>query len=326
MKAAIRLQYGPASSLRVVDIDPPLPAPKEILVQVCATTVNRTDCAILTGKPWIMRLFTGFFKPKIASTGTDFSGIIRAVGTEIRDLSIGEEIFGFHDQGLGSHAEYFCLSAEKPIFRLPPGLSHPEAAASLEGAHYAYNFINKVHLKSGQRVLVNGATGAIGSALVQMLKYEGLRITAVCARAHFDRIRSMGADDLIDYEQEDFTKSAEQYDYVFDAVGKSSFQKCKSLLTEKGIYISSEPGPWIQNPLLALITPLSGGKKVIFPIPGDIRESISYIIGLIEKSAFRPLIDRSFTLDEISEAFQYAASGKKMGNVLIEFHHPIAKK
>jgi NADPH:quinone reductase-like Zn-dependent oxidoreductase len=321
MKAAIRKRYGPPESISVVDTDIPRPRPNEILIKVCACTVNRTDCAILTGKPWIMRLFTGLINPKIPATGTDFSGIISDTGAQVREFKTGQEVYGFFDQGLGSHASYFCVSDDKAISILPGDLSHDEAAASLEGAHYAYYFIHKLKLKPGQNALVNGATGAIGSALLQMIKHEGLKVTAVCDQAHFDQIQSYGADHLIDYTKEDFTKSGETYDFVFDAVGKSSFPKCRHILTEKGIYISSELGSWNQNPLFALTTALMGGKKVIFPIPGDIKKSMQYVSGLIQKNAFRPLIDRKYPLEKISEAFQYVASGKKIGNVLIRFEN-----
>jgi len=209
------------------------------------------------------------------------------------------------------------LSEDNAIATMPPDVTFEQAAASIEGAHYAYNFINKVKIKSGQSVLVNGATGAIGSAVVQLLKYYDANVTAVCNTKNTELIKSIGADKVIDYFKEDFTKSGEKYDFVFDAVGKSTFAKCKPLLKSGGVYISSELGPGNQNPFLALVTPLMGDKKVIFPIPTDKRKSVFLIRELMEKGKFKPLIDRKYPLEQIADAYSYVLTGEKTGNVLI---------
>lgn len=318
MKAATRRQYCSPKDLKVELVPVPVLKDQEVRIRVHATTVNRTDLAILSGKPFIMRLFTGLSKPKMPTPGTDFAGVIEAVGDKVQAFKIGDKVWGFNDEGLASQATYMRFSERGNIGLMPANLSFEQAAASLEGAHYARNFINKVTLQAGQQVLVNGASGAIGSALVQFLKYHQLTVTAVCGTENIARIKALGADRVIDYKTADFTQEAAQYDYVFDAVGKSTFSKCKPLLKEKGIYISSELGPNAQNPFLALITPLFGGKKVIFPLPTDIKASMLFIKDLIEKWQFTPLIDRTYALEEIAAAYQYVALGQKVGNVVVK--------
>ena len=202
---------------------------------------------------------------------------------------------------------------------MPAAASYEQAAASLEGAHYAINFINKVTLEPGQRVLVYGATGAIGSAAVQLLKNRGLHVTAVCGSAHVEQVASLGPDRVIDYMLEDFTLEDQRYDFVFDAVGKRTFGACRRVLTPHGIYISSELGPWGQNLLFALVTPFLGRQKVVFPVPVDIRGTLTLMTRLLDEGAFTPLIDRRYRLEQIREAFAYVASGQKIGNVLVTF-------
>jgi len=317
MKAAIRTTYGPPETLSIQEVEKPVPRDNEILVRVHATTVNRTDCAVLTGKPFIMRLFTGLFKPTLPSTGTDFAGIVEAVGNNVQTFKPGDRICGFYDQGLGSHAEYLALPETKAIITIPENMAFEQAAASMEAAHYAINFLNKLELHAGQNVMVNGGTGAIGSALIQLIKNKGATVTATCRTEHMEQVRSLGAQTVVDYTREDFTQDKQLYDYVFDAVGKSTFGKCKRLLKPGGVYISSELGPGVQNPFLALLTPLFGGKKVIFPLPTDIKASLAYIREMWKTGGFTPLIDRRYPLEQITEAFNYVASGQKVGNVVL---------
>jgi NADPH:quinone reductase-like Zn-dependent oxidoreductase len=317
MKAAIRLKYGSPGVLTIKEVEIPAHKDNEVLIRVYATTVNRTDCAVLSGKPFIMRFFTGLFKPKLSSTGTDFAGRVEAIGKKVTSFKVGDRVWGFYDNGIGSHAEYMTVADDKPISSIPGDITYEEAAAAAEGAHYAYNFIKKVDLTAGQKVLVNGATGAIGSAAVQFLKYFGVWVTAVCNTENIELIKSLGADKIIDYTRDDFTKDDGKYDFIFDAVGKSTFGQCKHLLRPRGIYMSSELGPKSQNILFALVTPLLGGKKVIFPVPTDIKGSMHFIKNLIEQDKFKPVIDREYPLERIGEAFEYVASGQKTGNVII---------
>jgi NADPH:quinone reductase-like Zn-dependent oxidoreductase len=317
MKAAVYYQYGSPEVIQVKDISKPFPKEDEILVRVHATTVNRTDCAILRAHPFIMRFFTGLTKPSNPVLGTDFAGMVEEVGNSVEGFKIGDRVFGFNDQGLSSQAEYLVCKTEKFICHMPGNVGFQQAAASIEGGHYAINFINKVSLKKGQRAFVNGASGAIGSALVQLLKYHGLHVSATCSYKNLGLISSLGVDHVIDYENEDFTLIGETFDYVFDAVGKSSFGVSKTLLNPSGIYISSELGPKNQNPILALVTPLTKGKQVKFPFPSDVKTSLAIVKKLMEEGKFTPLIDREYSLEEISKAYTYVETGQKTGNVTI---------
>jgi NADPH:quinone reductase-like Zn-dependent oxidoreductase len=323
MKAAIRRTYGPIDNLKIESVEKPTAKDNEVLIRVYATTVNRTDYAVLTGKPFVMRFFTGLLKPKLPIPGTDFAGIVEAVGKKVKSFKVNDKVFGFNDQGLSSQAEYMVFPEDGAMTKIPDNISYEQAAASLEGAHYAYNFINKVNLKAEHKILINGATGGIGSALLQFLKYYNIYVTAVCDTKNLELIKSLGADRIYDYTKEDFTNDDEKYDFVFDAVGKSTFAKCKPLLKKGGVYISSELGPMVQNPFLALTTKVIGDKKVIFPIPSDIKRSILFIKDLLEKEKFKPVIDRKYPLENIGEAYSYVASGQKTGNVIISFENHV---
>jgi NADPH:quinone reductase-like Zn-dependent oxidoreductase len=318
MKAAVRTKYGLPGDLSIKELDKPAPADHELLIKVYATTVNRSDCHVLSGKPWFMHLFTGFFKPRASIIGSDFTGIVEEVGSTVKAFTPGDNIMGFGGVfGCGSHAQYFTLPETKAVesmVLMPDKLDFEQAAACLEGAFYAASGINHLKPKAGQKALVYGATGAIGLAYVQFLKYYDVYVTAVCSGENADLVRSLGADKVVDYKTEDFTKDHEKYDYVLDAVGKTSFFKCKSLLNNKGLFSSSAG---LENLFLALITPLLGGKRVLFHGPKDIAGELNFIKGLVEKGKFKPVIDRKYTLEKIADAYTYVASGQKIGTVII---------
>ncbi len=318
MKASIRYEYGSADAIQVLDIPIPEPKAGEIRIRVMATTVNRTDIGVLTGKPYLMRAFAGFPKPNKPVTGTDFAGVVDKLGEGVSGFQPGDRIWGLQDNGLGTHGEYACISAKTAHLPIPEGVDFPTIVACAEAAHYAVNFLNKVILRPGDHVLVNGGTGAIGSAAIQLLKSRGIRVTAVCHEIHVEKVKSLGADRVIALEKEDFTKGSIQYEFVFDAVGKSRFSRCKPILKPGGIYISSELGPNWENLELALTTPIFGGKKVVFPLPVDILASMKAIQELLLSGEFRPLMDRSYPLDQVREAFAYVASGQKTGNVILD--------
>ena len=315
MKAALRRKYGSPSQIKIENIEKPIPKDNEVLIKVYATTVNRTDCANLTAKPFIMRFVLGLFKPRKIILGTDFAGEVSLIGKNVESFSIGDKVFGFNDTGSESQAEYTTTTVEN-VFPIPDGLDFKQAAASLEGAHYAYTFIHKVTIQSGQKILINGATGAIGSALLQFVRQYDVKITASCNTKNIKLIQSLGADKIYDYTKEDFTDDNDKYDFIFDAVGKSTFGKCSSLLKEKGVYISSELGPYSQNIFYPLLTSLSS-KKVRFPIPYNTQKTIPYISNLLAKGKFKPVIDREYLLEDISKAYEYVITGQKTGNVLI---------
>jgi len=318
MKTEYRTEYGSSEVLSIKDVEIPSPKENEILVKVFATTVNRSDCHVLTGKPFFMRFFTGLFKPKLCVTGCDYAGQVQATGKDVRSFKVGDKVMGFGSMfGCGSHAEYLVLpesKMQKATVLIPLNLNYVEAAACCEGAFYAAYGVTRLKPEAGQKALVYGATGAIGSAHVQFLKYYGVSVTAVCRGEHDALMKSLGADRVIDYTVKDFTKDNEKYDYVFDSVGKSSFVKCRPLMKEKGIFASSG-GP--ENLFWALVTPIFGGKKVAFFPPGDTKSVMLFIRNSAENGTFKPLIDRTYSLDQIAEAYSYVMTGQKVGNVVI---------
>jgi NADPH:quinone reductase-like Zn-dependent oxidoreductase len=324
MKAIVYTKYGGPEVLQLEEVEKPTPKDNEVLVKVYVTTVNRTDCATIRAKPFFMRLVTGLFKPKKQIPGTEFAGEIESVGKNVVSHKVGDRVFGFDDSGSGSHAQYATISEDK-VATIPENITYEQAAPSSEGAHYAYNFINKVDIKRGQGILVNGATGAIGSAAVQLLRYFGANITAVCNTKNIELVKSLGANKVIDYTEQDFTQDDQKYDFVFDTVGKSSFFKCRKLLKRGGVYISSDLGYMAQNIFLPLITPIIkpmiGNKKTVFPFPTDIPGSIRLVKKLTEEGEFRAVIDRKYPLERIVEAYEYVETGQKTGNVVITVEH-----
>jgi NADPH:quinone reductase-like Zn-dependent oxidoreductase len=318
MKAAIHHRYGPPEVVAIKEIDKPIAKNNEVLVKVYATTVNRTDCGFRSAEYFISRFWSGLFVPKYKTLGNEFAGVIEAIGNEVKLFKVGDKVFGYNDETFGAHAEYLTINENSAIATIPKNISLKEAAPIVEGAHYALADIRAANVKSGQNILINGATGAIGSAAVQLVKYFGASVTAVCDTRNINLIKSLGADTVIDYTKEDFTQINESFDLVFDAVGKSSFNKCKPLLKPNGIYISTELGYMIQNPFLALLTPLLRGKKVLFPIPTISKEDINFLKELVEQQHFKPVIDRSYALEDIVAAYQYVETGQKIGNVIID--------
>jgi NADPH:quinone reductase-like Zn-dependent oxidoreductase len=318
MKAAVRTRYGPPEVVRIVEVDKPAIRDDGVLVKVHATTVNRTDCGFRAAKPFFLRFFTGLVRPRATVLGGEFAGVIEAVGRGVTSFKIGDWVFGYSEGSWGAHAEYLSISADGPLAAMPAKLTFEQAAPSTEGSQYALSMIVGAKVLSGQDVLVYGATGAIGSAAVQLLKSLDANVTAVCDTGNVELVRGLGADRVIDYTVEDFTKDEQGYDVVLDAVGKSSFGRCKRLLKPRGIYLSSDLGPRWQNPILVLITRPLGGKKVMLPIPKmNAPERVRHLKELIESGEFKPVIDRIYPLDQIVEAYRYVETGQKIGNVVI---------
>jgi NADPH:quinone reductase-like Zn-dependent oxidoreductase len=321
MKAAVHTRYGPPDVVRVVDVPTPTPKDNEVLVKVQATTVNRTDCGFRGAKPFFVRAFTGFARPRVRILGNEFAGQVEALGPGVTSLAIGDRVFGYDDTVCGAHAQYLTIREDASLARIPANLTYAEAAPATEGSHYALSGIEKAKIRAGQRVLVNGATGAIGSAAVQLLASRGVHVTAVCDTTHLELVRRLGAERVIDRTVEDFTQDVQTYDMVFDAVGKSSFGQCRRLLEPRGVYLSSDLGPGAQNPFLALVTPVLPGKSVLFAFPRHDQAMMNYFKDLLESGRFRPVIDRSYRLAEIVEAYRYVETGQKIGNVVIIVDH-----
>jgi len=322
VKAAVHTRYGPPDVVQIADIPRPSTTDNDILVRVYATTVNRTDCGYRAAKPFIVRLFSGLRKPRATVLGNEFAGRVESVGSVVTSFEVGDRVFGYCEGSFGAHAEYLSIPHDSPIAIMPSNLSYEEAAPGTEGAHYALAFITRGKISKGQHVLVNGATGAIGSAAVQLLKSVGADVTAVCHTENVALVKRLGADRVIDYATQDFTAGDDFYDVIIDAVGKSTFGRCKHLLKERGIYLSSDLGPYAQNLLLALLTPLLRGRRIVFPLPQQNAQIVAYLKELMETGKFTAVIDRRYSLDKIVEAYQYVESGRKVGNVVITVVEP----
>lgn len=318
MKAIVYSKYGPPEVAKLLEVPTPLPKDNEVLVKIYSSTVNRTDSGLRSAEYFISRFYTGLFRPKHQILGCEFAGIVEAIGQHVTTFKIGDEIFGFNDKTFGGHGEYLTITETDAITTIPEGFSFDEAAAFTEGAHYALIDIRAAKVERGQNVLVYGATGAIGSAAVQLLKHFGAIVTAVSGTKYVGLVKSLGADTVIDYQTQDFTKTEVKFEFIFDAVGKSSFGQCKPLLTAKGIYISTELGKNGENLLLALTTPLWGGKRLLFPIPSITKQDVIFLKKLVEKGEFKPVIDRKYKLEQIVEAYKYVDSGQKTGNVILK--------
>ena len=315
MKTSFRSKYGTGEVLTIREIDIPTPRENQLLIRVRAATADRTTYHVLTGKPFIMRLFTGLFRPRLAATGCDFAGVVEATGKKVTSFKAGDKVMGLGGVfDCGSHAQYVVLPEKKGIVKMPDNITFEQAAACCEGTFYAASFARVFKIDPGKKALVYGATGAIGSAYVQLLKSRGLYVTAVCRGEHFELAKLLGADKVVDYTKTDFTNDDEQYDLLLAAVGKSSFLKCKRLLTKKGIFTSSGGA---ETMLWAFVTPMFGGKKVIFPPGMRVRPTLEFVKAQIKEGKFKPLIDRVYPLEKIAEAFDYVASEQKLGNVVI---------
>lgn len=317
MKAVVYTKYGSPDVLQLKEVEKPVPKDNEVLIKIIATTVNRTDCGFRQPEYFIVRLVGGLFKPKRKILGSELSGEVEAIGKGVRTFKPGDSVFGLSTFNFGTHAEYVCIAEEKSITTKPANISFNEAAAVCDGGFLALANIKKIDFTRNPRILINGASGSIGSASVQLAKYFGATVTAVCNTKDFELLKSLGADEVIDYTKENFTENGQQYDVVIDAVGKSSFFRCRKILKPRGIYISTELGYLSQNIFLALFTPLFRGKKVLFPIPKDTKEDIVFIKKIMESDEYKAVIDRTYPFEQIVEATKYVEIGQKVGNVVI---------
>jgi NADPH:quinone reductase-like Zn-dependent oxidoreductase len=319
MKAAVNTEYGTPDIITIKEIDKPIVQDNEVLIKVRATTVNRTDSGFLTAEYFLIRLFWGFFRPKKTVLGSEFAGDIVAIGKDVSSFKIGDAVFGLSAESFGAHAQFLCLPENGSLALMPTNMNYEQAAAICEGAYLAFNYYKAVDLKAGHKILINGTTGSIGSAGVQLAKYFGAEITAVANTQNLDLVKSLGANRIIDYKKEDFTKieKPETYDFIFDAVGKSSFFGSKHLLKKGGVYFSTELGFAYANPILALLGLKFGGKRVIFPIPKDNKAQILFFKQLIEEGHYKAIIDKRYAFEQIQDAYRYVLTGEKTGNVVV---------
>jgi NADPH:quinone reductase-like Zn-dependent oxidoreductase len=327
MKAIVYTEYGPPDVLRLKDVEKPAPKPNEVLIKVCASTVTTGDCNVRgfvfvpPGFGFIPRLVFGIRKPKKSILGTEFSGEIEAVGSKVKQFKAGDQVFGIDSANLGSYAEYVCRSEERALSIKPANLTYEESAAVPFGAGTALYFLrDKGHVQSGQKVLIIGASGGVGSYAVQLAKYLGAEVTGVCSTANVELVRTLGADKIIDYIKEDFASSGETYDLILDTVcGKTSFARCKSVLKERGIYIAVAGG--LREVGQMLWTSMFGRKKVIIGTPPERKEELLFLKELAEAGVIKPVIDRMYPLEQSADAHRYVDSGRKKGNVVISIGH-----
>jgi NADPH:quinone reductase-like Zn-dependent oxidoreductase len=315
-------RYGPPDVLQREELPVPTPGPKDILVRVHATTVNRTDCGFRSAEYVVSRLFSGIIKPKRPVLGCEFAGEVVAVGAQVQRFKVGDKVFGYDDQRFGAYAQYMSTPADGGVALLPTGWSYGEAAPLTEGIHYAWCNLKAAHIGPGSRVLVYGATGAIGSGAVQLAVSLGAVVTAVCTTPYVERIKALGAHTVIDRNTTDFRTVPGPFELVFDAVGKSRFTLCKHLLTNDGCYISTELGPRGENVFLGLIGGWRKGPRVRFPLPTLSQADVEHFRLMAEAGTLRPLIDRVVGFDELVEATRYVETGQKIGNVVVNIPSP----
>jgi len=326
MKAILHTKYGPPDELQLKDVEKPTPKDNEVLIKIYATTVTTTDCNArnFTFVPksfrFPARMVFGFKKPKINILGVDLAGEIEAVGKDVTRFKEGDRVFGSPGSKFGGHAEYICIPEDGVLAIKPANMTYEEAAAIPLAGNTALFFIRDLgKVQAGQKILIHGASGAIGTYAVQLAKYYGAEVTGVCSATNAELVKSLGADKVIDYTKEEFTKSDETYDVIFDVVGKITFSQCKSSLKQKGIYLENLLE--LQDILKMMWTSIIGGKKIKGGVSIESVENLNFFLELIESGKLKPVIDRTYPLEQTAEAFRYVEKGHKKGTVVITVEH-----
>jgi NADPH:quinone reductase-like Zn-dependent oxidoreductase len=322
MKAVVYDRYGPPEVLRIADVERPVPREDEVLIKVHATTVNRLDVHTREANrksglavSLLSRMVSGLRRPRQPILGSEFAGEVEAVGATVKEFAVGDRVFGNSGLRFGAHAEFMCMRESARIAHMPAGVSFGEAAPITDGALNALTCLSAADLRKGRRILIYGASGAIGTAGVQLARYFDADVTAVCNTKNLELVKSLGADRVIDYTQEDFTKNGQTYHVIFDAVGKHSFKRSQGSLEPGGMYL---PTDGFENLVLALWTPRFGDKKVVFQIPPrQTKQDVLFLKQLVEAGKFRPVIDRTYALEDVVEATRYVETEQKTGNVVL---------
>jgi NADPH:quinone reductase-like Zn-dependent oxidoreductase len=317
MKGIVYTKFGPPEVLQLKEVEKPTPKDNEVLIRIDATTVAAEDPG-MRGSPGL----NGLRKPRRKILGFYLAGEIESVGKDVKLFRIGDQVFGYTGMSLGAYAEYICRPEAGVLAIKPANMTYEEAVAVPNGALTALFFLrDKGNVQSGRKVLIYGASGAVGTAAVQLAKYFGAKVTGVCSTTNLELVKSLGADRVVDYTKEDFTKSGETYDVIFDAVGKSSFSRCKSSLKHRGVYLTTVPT--LATFAQMLWTSMIGSKKAIFGASSRSwsSEDLIFLKELIEDGKFRSVIDRRYPLEQIAEAHRYVEKGHKKGNVVITVEH-----
>jgi NADPH:quinone reductase-like Zn-dependent oxidoreductase len=312
MKAVVYDRYGPPEVLRLEDVEAPVPADDEVLVRVHATTVTRTDCGWRGAKPLLVRCFIGLVRPRRRILGMELAGEVEAVGSAVTGFEVGDEVFGV--KGFGAHAELTCMRETAPLARKPHTMTFEEAAAVCDGACIALSCLRGADLRPGRSIVVYGASGSVGTAAVQLAGHFGAEVTAVCNTKNVELVRSLGADEVLDYTREDFTRNGQTYDVVFDAVGKHTFRRCRRSLKPGGIYIATDG---FRNLFLALWTSRVGDKRAKLGLARYRKQDVLFLKELVEAGSYRAVVDRTYPLEDVVEATRYVETGEKTGNVVV---------
>ena len=315
MRAVVYDRYGAPDVLRLEDVERPVPKEDEVLVKIHATTVNRTDCGLRSAEYFISRFITGLRRPKRKILGMELAGEVDAVGAAVTEFEVGDHVFGVN--GFGAHAEFVCMRESAALAHKPAEMTFEEAAAVCDGASLALACLRKADLRKGRSILIYGASGSVGTAGVQLAKYFGADVTAVCNTKNVELVASLGADRVIDYTKEDFTKNGETYDVIFDAVGKHSFRRCRRSLKPGGYYVETDLGFLWHVPVLALLTRWIGDKRVTLGITRYTKKDVLFLKELIETGKYRAVIDRHYPLEDVVEATRYVETEQKTGNVVL---------
>jgi NADPH:quinone reductase-like Zn-dependent oxidoreductase len=315
MRAVVHDRYGPPEVLRLEEVERPVSKDDEILVRIHATTVTRTDCGLRSAEYFISRFFTGLVRPKRRILGSEFAGEVAAVGSAVTEFDVGDDVFGV--TGSGAHAEYVCVPESGAVAQKPAGMPFEQAAAVCDGAALALACLRNAEFRSGRSILVYGASGSVGTAAVQLARHFGAQVTAVCNTENLELVKSLGADEVVDYTRADFTDNGKTYDVVFDAVGKHSFRRARGSLEPGGIYAETDLGFMWHVPLLALATRRIGDKRVILGITKYTKADVLFLKELIEAGEYRAVIDRTYPLEDVVEASRYVETGQKTGNVVL---------
>ena len=325
MKVIEYTEYGPPEVLQLKDVEKPIPGDNEVLVKILATTVTATECTFRKGEPYFSRLFTGIKKPKITRLGEELAGEIEAVGKGVKQFNPGDQVFGTAGPGFGANAQYICIPEDGVLTIKPTNLNYEESASGIDGFLTALPFLRDTgNIQSGNKVLIYGASGSIGTSAVQIARYLGAVVTGVCSTANLELVKSLGANNVIDYTKDDFTTNGQTYDIIFDTVGKISFSRIKESLSQRGIFLEAGIGLGILQTVLW--TSLLGRKKAKIAATGlrTPKERVKDLIllkELMETEKIKPVIDRRYPLEQIAEAHRYVDKGHKKGNVVITVEH-----